>query len=111
MIGLTAPLEILKEKINKRVDERIKIGFEAEVKFLKNNGYWDGAPKVTLGYKDWPDTEKWKNEEFKYAKRQMTWFKNDKRINWFDVSNDNYLKAVENLVQKWYSQIDHAKKN
>lgn len=109
IIGLTIPLEALETKISKRVDDRINAGFETEVKFLKENGYWNGAPSRTLGYKDWPDIDKWKLEELKYAKRQLTWFKKEKRINWFDVTSNSYKDEVENLISKWYSQGDAKK--
>jgi len=69
---------------------------------------------TSLGYRYWKDyfegnvpknevIEGWKREEKKYAKRQLTWFKKDKRINWFDVSNRGFEKNVEELVKKWYS--------
>ena len=106
MIGLMADKKDLKERIEKRVEERIRMGFEKEVDFLKENGFWNGAPQKTLGYKDWPDIEKWKTEEFKYAKRQMTWFKKEKRINWFDIASKAYEKEVEKLAQRWYAQAD-----
>ena len=102
-VGLTCPKEILKRRIERRVEERIKNGFEKEVEFLKKNDFWDGAAHVTLGYRQWPDIKKWKVEEFKYAKRQMTWFKKDKRVNWFDVTRPNFEKEVEILTKKWYS--------
>ncbi|SRR5258708_7280937 len=101
VIGLMADKKDLKERIEKRVEERIGMGFEKEVVFLKENGFWDGAPSRTLGYKDWPDIERWKIEEFKYAKRQMTWFKKDSRINWFDVMEEDYRKQVERLINEF----------
>lgn len=110
-IGLIAPLKDLREKIDDRVDQRIKSGFAREVNFLKKNNYWNFAPKVTLGYKDWPDVSKWKSEEFKYAKRQITWFKKNERINWFDISQKSWPREVEKLVEKWYSVSENAKKN
>ncbi|CAN5357731.1 tRNA (adenosine(37)-N6)-dimethylallyltransferase MiaA [soil metagenome] len=103
-IGLNTDKETLKKLINKRVDERIQKGFEREINFLKDKNYWNGAPRFTLGYKDWPDIDKWKLEEFKYAKRQITWFKKEIRINWFDLNSE---KEVENLTQKWYSQTNN----
>ena len=39
----------------------------------------------------------------KYIKRQLTWFKKDKRIVWFEISEIDYLKNVANYVDKWYS--------
>ncbi|HSX48876.1 MAG TPA: tRNA (adenosine(37)-N6)-dimethylallyltransferase MiaA [Candidatus Saccharimonadales bacterium] len=100
-IGLSASKEKLEKRISERVDERAK-GLQEEIDFLKNNGFWDGVAKNTIGYKDWPDIEKWKQEEIKYAKRQMTWFKKEKRIKWFDVSEENFTKDVEKLIKKWY---------
>jgi len=109
-VGLRASAKELKKRIVKRVDERIKSGFEKEVEFLKQKDFFKYAPSVTLGYKDWPDTEKWKREEFKYAKRQITWFKKDKRIKWFDVSKKDYGGKIEKLVKKWHN-IQNAKEN
>jgi tRNA dimethylallyltransferase len=105
-IGLIVDKEVLKERINERVEKRVTAGFEEEIKFLKEKGFWEGAPRFTLGYKEWPNIEKWKLMEFKYAKRQLTWFKKDKRINWFDITTSSFKKEVENLTKKWYSQAD-----
>lgn len=102
-IGLMADIKEIKKRIDKRVEERVESGFEKEIEFLKRKGYWDGVAKTTLGYKDWPDIEKWKMEEYKYAKRQMTWFKKEKRINWFDITKSDWQEKVEELVKKWYS--------
>lgn len=105
-IGLTFPKEKLDERISKRVDERSKSRFQDEIDFLKKNGFWDGVAKSTIGYKDWPDIEKWKQEEVKYAKRQMTWFSKEKRIRWFDVDKKNFEKDVEKLIKKWYIDLE-----
>lgn len=110
-VGLTLEKEDLNKRIEKRVDARITEGMEDEIKFLKEKGFWNGAPSKTIGYKDWPDIEKWKREEIKYAKRQMTWFKKQKQINWFDVSNPNFAKDVANLIQKWYPSHINATEN
>lgn len=111
MIGLSTSLDELRRRVDERVEERIKIGFSDEVELLKKKGFWDGAPSRTLGYKDWPNIEKWKLEEFKYAKRQVTWFKRDARIKWFDVSKAGWEKEVELMAKKWYSQARYAEKN
>ena len=46
----------------------------------------------------------------KYAKRQETWFKKERDINWFDINEKKYTEKVEKLVLKWYHHFD-AKKN
>jgi len=113
-IGLTAPSDFLEERINKRVDERIDKGFEGEVKKLIDSGVgWDDQSMMSLGYRQWRDfvegavdreaaTAEWKKEERKYAKRQISWWKHDGRVNWFDINEPEYQKKVEKLVKKWY---------
>jgi tRNA dimethylallyltransferase len=121
-VGLTATKDVLNDRINKRVDERVKKGAKREVENLIKNGLnWDNQSMMSMGYREWRDyfegevdeetvIEEWKKDERKYAKRQMTWFKKDKRIVWFDVSESDYVKKVEILVKKWFN-IGDAKKN
>ncbi len=121
-IGLTSNKEKLDENINKRVDQRIKMGVKEEVKNLIKNGVnWDNQSMMSLGYRHYRDyfegaveeatvIEEWKKDERKYAKRQMTWFKKDKRVVWFDPSSPTYVKNVEKLVKKWFN-TDYAKEN
>ncbi|HEX6977026.1 MAG TPA: tRNA (adenosine(37)-N6)-dimethylallyltransferase MiaA [Patescibacteria group bacterium] len=102
-IGLKASKEELTKRIEERVDERVKMGFGKEMEFLKRKGYLGAIPSKTLGYKDWPDVKKWKIEEINYAKRQMVWFKKEKRIKWFDIGKTGWEEKVVELVKKWYS--------
>ena len=114
-IGLMMPRKSLFERISGRVNTRLKQGFEDEVKRLITNGVsWKDQSLQTLGYKQWREyitgritreeaVNNWKQEEKKYAKRQMTWFKKERRINWFDVLEGNWRKNVEKLVRGWYS--------
>jgi tRNA dimethylallyltransferase len=113
-IGLNDEKKAFQARIERRVDERIKNGIEAEVKKLLDEGVsWDSQAMKSLGYRQWQDyfeskkskkevVKLWKQEEKQYAKRQMTWFKKDKRINWFTSSDGKLTKKVEKLVQKWY---------
>lgn len=107
-IGLMMQHDKLYKKIKERVTKRVENGFENEIKFLKVNGYWEGAPSRTIGYKDYPDIKKWQQEEIKYAKRQITWFKKDRRIDWFDVGEDGWEEKVERKVAEWYSSGSNA---
>lgn len=113
-IGLFMPLSFIKKKIKRRVYARMSYGFEKEVRDLVNLGIlWSYHSMDTLGYKnikrylsgEVKKTEmikEWIGDEFSYAKRQMTWFKKDKRIIWFDSSVRDYKKEVEKLVNDWY---------
>jgi tRNA dimethylallyltransferase len=87
---------------------------EREIRGLLSTGvHWDNQSMNTLGYKHWrkylekTQTKKdivleWFVDEKNYTKRQLTWFKKDKRIKWFDITRSNYLKDVEMLVRNWY---------
>lgn len=113
-IGLTASKDFINKKIEVRVYERIGAGVRNEVKKLIKKGMdWHYQSMMSLGYKQWRDyfegdvdeahvVDEWTREEKKYAKRQMTWFKKDKRVNWFDITDKDYPKNVEKLAQKWY---------
>jgi len=119
-IGLYAPKAVLEKRIDLRVEDRIRSGIEKEIKDLLSQGVrWGSQAMDSLGYRQWegyfkkPDKaayqeaiKKWKAEEHGYAKRQVTWFKKDKRIKWFDASLPNFEKNIENSVQKWYSNGD-----
>jgi tRNA dimethylallyltransferase len=34
----------------------------------------------------------------RYARRQMSWFRRDPRINWFDYQNENLVSEAKSLV-------------
>lgn len=114
-IGLSSNLDFLKMKIKERVMDRINNGFIDEVEELLKNGVsWKMQSMKSLGYKESEAffkqglsfeefVEIWERNEINYVKRQMTWFKKDKRISWFDIQDQNYLKDLENMVKKWYS--------
>jgi tRNA dimethylallyltransferase len=114
-VGLISSRNYLQALIKRRIAKRLKMGILHEIeKLLKSGVIWDNQSMNCLGYKQWENyflhkaTKKsvlarWETDEIKYAKRQMTWFRKDKRIIWFDISKKNYRKEVENTVKKWYS--------
>jgi len=96
-IGVDVPREKLNEKINKRIDEMRKNGLEKEVKNLSKKYSWDLLSMSGIGYQEFRSyVERDKNspeeldkifEEIKkhtrqYAKKQMTWFRRDRNIQW-----------------------------
>jgi len=121
-IGLRAPYKFLYQKIDQRVEERVKRGIEKEIRNLLKRGYnWENsALGATIGYREWRPyfinsksenqnsklkeeiIKRWKYNEHGYARRQMTWFKKDKRINWFEINRPNWLLEVVNFVENWY---------
>lgn len=90
-IGINLPKQQLHANINYRVDEMIKEGLVDEVKTLLP--YKNLNALQTVGYKEIFDflegkssleeaIEKLKSNTRQYAKRQLTWFKRDKEIEW-----------------------------
>ncbi len=114
-IGLNADRSYLEKAIELRVKKRLEAGIKKEIEgLIKRKIDWNFQSMVSLGYHQWRDyfkggisekaaVDRWMNEEKKYAKRQMTWFKKNKSINWFDITEDKWSEKVEKLVQKWYS--------
>ena len=47
---------------------------------------------------------RWKKSEQDYAKRQLLWFKNDKRALCFDTTQTNWETEVEKTVENWYDK-------
>jgi tRNA dimethylallyltransferase len=91
-IGLTRPRTELYERINKRVDNMIRLGMEEEARGLHNLKNLNALN--TVGYKEFFDyfegktsrekaIELIKRNSRRYAKRQMTWWAKDKDIMWF----------------------------
>lgn len=117
LIGLTASNSILGNNIDRRVKERIKKGFEREIQTLFKKGVsWQMQSMTSLGYRQFRDyiegkeakekaVERWKVGEKRYAKRQLIWFRKDKRINWFDIEIKGYQKRIEKMVDKWYKLV------
>ncbi len=93
-IGITLPKEVLRENIHKRLLARMKAGMINEVRELHANGLtWKRMEELGLEYRFIARflQDKITKEEMvkqleiainQYAKRQMTWFKRDKRIAW-----------------------------
>ena len=94
-IGLELDREELYQRINDRVLNMIELGLENEVKSLEAYGHLNAMQ--TVGYSEWKDYFEQKISKEKvieniqqntrhYAKRQMTWFKRDPAITWFNAS-------------------------
>jgi tRNA dimethylallyltransferase len=99
MIGLTAPTEVLQKRIHSRLLKRAEMGMIKEVENLHLKGLsWKRMGELGLEYryiarylqgklsKEEMITQLEK-EIVRYAKRQMTWFKKDKRIKWLTIKN------------------------
>jgi len=95
-IGLEMPRELLYERINQRVLNMVEEGLELEVKSLQPHAQLNALQ--TVGYSEWQPFLEGKEERSRviemiqqntrhYAKRQMTWFKKDPEIKWYQASS------------------------
>lgn len=97
-IGLNLDKEILEKKIALRVKKMFKDGLEQEIDNLKKLGIKESRLK-DFGFEYYnPTLEKVINGSKKYAKRQMTYFKRDKEINWFSPKD---YKKIKNLISSF----------
>jgi tRNA dimethylallyltransferase len=96
-IGLYLPEEKLKKKVEKRVKKMFDQGLLKEIDKLKKMGVSEKRLKEFGFEYDKPTYEKVVKETLKYAKRQMTWFKRDKEIKWFDSSKISEKEILDYL--------------
>ncbi len=97
-IGLFLPPDKLKKKVEKRVKKMFKMGLLSEIKKLKKSGVSNKRLRE-LGFEyNEPTFKKVVRGTIDYAKRQITWFKRDKEIKWFDASK-NILPSIHKVIQ------------
>lgn len=108
-IGLNIDRDVLYNKINKRADAMMDTGFLDEAKQLKK--FENMNALKTVGYNELFDhlngnsnlrfaVDKIKQHTRNYAKRQLTWFRADKEIMWFDPSQtDKLISFVQSKVE------------
>lgn len=98
-IGLHLPPDKLKKKVEKRIKKMFQDGLIDEIKKLKKSGVSEKRLKE-LGFEYFePTYEKVVAETLKYSKRQMTWFKKDKEIKWFDASKKIDLSNLFQIIK------------
>ncbi len=98
-IGLSMEKSLLEERIKARVCARIQAGAVDEyTQLVRLYPDWKPEAKSALGYGEIARylqeelsvdqlTELWTKHEVQYAKRQMTWWKREKQIQWYDAGS------------------------
>lgn len=114
MVGLTIERSALYRRIDARVDAMLAAGLLGEVETLLGAGYRDALTATqAIGYKELVPVaegralltdaaEAIKQASRRYAKRQLTWFRADPRIEWLDVtglSTGDAASAVLDLLE------------
>jgi tRNA dimethylallyltransferase len=102
--------ELLYRNIEKRVDFMIEAGLEQELRKILEMGYSASLNSLnTVGYKEMNSyicneisldscIKLIKRNTRRYAKRQLTWFRADKRINWMKKDINTNLKFILSVV-------------
>tara|TARA_B110000914_G_scaffold24376_1_gene18259 strand:- start:1971 stop:2879 length:909 start_codon:yes stop_codon:yes gene_type:complete len=108
-IGINAERELVYQRINNRVDDMVNQGLINEVKKLIKYKHLNSLN--TIGYKEifrylngdisleFAVNEIKKNSR-RFAKRQITWFKSNNNIIWFNQNYkiDNIIKVIDELI-------------
>ena len=106
-IGLNREREELFDRINRRVDIMVESGMEEEARALYPLRHLNALN--TVGYKEWFDyfDGKFDREEAirlikrntrRYAKKQLTWYRNDSDIHWFHPSQKEEIRSILNSL-------------
>lgn len=114
MLSIAWDRQELYDRINKRVDIMLDEGLFDEVRDMTERGYTKQLNSMQgIGYKEVMDcmnglmtceeaVELIKQSSRRYAKRQLTWFRRDARINWVSAEN-----AVEEAIKLVAEKLDN----
>lgn len=114
-LGVTWPREILKQRIDERLERRLNQGMIDEVKGLMDAGVsTEFLTKLGLEYRYITEylLGKWTYDQMldelaraikRFAKRQMTWFRKEENLHWLDMSADPVGQAAA-LIDSFLSE-------
>ncbi|MGV0167291.1 tRNA (adenosine(37)-N6)-dimethylallyltransferase MiaA [Furfurilactobacillus sp. WILCCON 0119] len=117
IVGLNTDRAVLYDRINQRVDLMMANGLVEEAKWLLDQGGLTLQAGKGIGYKElFPmlngqmdqaaAVELLKRNSRHYAKRQLTWFRHQLPVTWFDlVSGQNQISDVAAAVSQWRHSI------
>ena len=121
MIGLNMDRKHLYDRINLRVDKMIEQGLVEEVKLLLDMGYNKSLVSMQgLGYKEIVSylegtyslegsIDMLKQNTRHFAKRQLTWFRREERINWIDVDEiQNKAIVIKNITELIAGKLNYV---
>jgi len=111
-VVINRPREILYKRINERVDAMIEQGLMEEFRSLRERGYGETSPgMVCVGYRELFHAERGtgglkdaaaliKQNSRRYAKRQMTWFRNKTEARHIEISDED-----SSQLYKWFQSF------
>lgn len=112
IFGLDVPRDLLYRRIDERVDEMFDAGLVEEVSALASCGL--AANKTAgqaIGYKEVLEAlagtismdearAAVKQNTRRYAKRQLSWFKHDGRVEWIDMLAHSTVSAAQSIARE-----------
>lgn len=113
IIGLTTARDVLYARINARVDAMVEAGLVDEARWLYEQGGAALPAGKGIGYKElYPyfagqisledAVALVKRNSRRYAKRQLTWFRNQMTVHWYDlVAHPEQQHQIETDVNQW----------
>lgn len=125
LIGLTMDRKILYKRIEDRIDQMLAEGLVDEVKGLLERGYGRSLVSMQgLGYKEIAAflagettyeeaVTLLKRDTRRFAKRQLSWFRHMKEIEWLDVGgeqnfSENFEKLRAIIAGKFLSGLEYT---
>ncbi|WP_223700127.1 tRNA (adenosine(37)-N6)-dimethylallyltransferase MiaA [Sutcliffiella deserti] len=107
-IGLTMDRETLYNRINQRVDLMVENGLFDEVESLFQKGIRECQSIQAIGYKELyayfdgrltkqEAVETLRQNSRRYAKRQLTWFRNKMDVTWFDMTDTVFEEKLQEI--------------
>ena len=113
---LNMPRQRLYQRIDQRVDEMMLQGLTEEVENLVSKGYGRASYAMdSFGYQEILDylegvcsleqaTDAIKRSSRQYAKRQLTWFRRDRRLRWLDQEVWGFQGVYERIVEQYQAR-------
>lgn len=113
IIGLNTDRELVYQRINQRVEQMLKQGLLDEAQFVYQNQKKMKQAIQAIGYKEFfpyfageqdlaMATAKLQQASRKYAKRQLTYFRNKLPTVWFDpIKDEDYYRKIVAEIKKW----------
>jgi tRNA dimethylallyltransferase len=112
IIGLERERSILYDRINRRVEEMFEMGIAAEAEKLYKEHNLSTTAKGAIGYKEFIPyfeghaslqevKETIKQNTRQFAKRQLTFFRNQLEVNWYDMEDETSKEKIFNDLNQF----------
>lgn len=110
LIGLEMERELLYSQINKRVDHMVDKGLIEEAKMFYDMGIGHSQAMKAIGYKEFipyfqgersveEAIRRLKRNSRRYAKRQLTWFKNKLPVDWYSITPTDAKETFQLILR------------